>query len=131
MPLSFQVLGDPGRDNALLVSIDSGQAVSRLLFDCGDGCLGQLPFGEVQAIDHLFFSHLHMDHVGGFDSFFRATFSRRDRPNVLWGPPETARIMQGRLRGYLWNLGYDEPVSWLIRDIHDDYIHTHRFELLE
>jgi ribonuclease Z len=53
MPLSFQVLGDPTRDNVLLVTIDSGQAVSRLLFDCGEGCLSRLPFGEVQAIDHL------------------------------------------------------------------------------
>ena len=31
MTLSFQVLGDAGRDNALLVKVDSGQAVSRLL----------------------------------------------------------------------------------------------------
>jgi ribonuclease Z len=44
MTLSFQVLGDAGRDNALLVKVDSGQAVSRLLFDCGDGCLSRLPF---------------------------------------------------------------------------------------
>jgi len=40
---------------------DSGQAVSKLLFDCGDGCLWQLAFGEVQTIDNLFFS-LHWGH---------------------------------------------------------------------
>jgi hypothetical protein len=34
MSLSIQVLGNAGRDNALLVSVDSGQAVSKLLFDC-------------------------------------------------------------------------------------------------
>lgn len=71
MSLASQVLGNAGRDNALLVSVDSGQAVHKLLFDCGDGCLGQLPFGEVQTINHLFFSHLHMDHVSGFDTYFR------------------------------------------------------------
>jgi hypothetical protein len=49
--LSFQILGNAGRDNALLVTVDSGQAVSKLHFDCGDGCLWQLPFGAVQEID--------------------------------------------------------------------------------
>jgi ribonuclease Z len=83
MSLSFQVLGDAGRDNALLVSVDSGQAVSRLLFDCGDGCLWHLPFGDVQTIDHLCFSHQHMDHVGGFDTFFRCTFNRTTKENHI------------------------------------------------
>jgi ribonuclease BN (tRNA processing enzyme) len=31
-----------------------------LMFDCGEACLWQLPFSEVQSIDHLLFSHLHM-----------------------------------------------------------------------
>jgi ribonuclease Z len=50
MMLSFQVLGEAGRDNALLVKIDSGQAVSRLLFDYGESCLSLPPISEVQAI---------------------------------------------------------------------------------
>ena len=104
MSIVFRVLGQAGRDNALLVQVDSGQAVERLLFDCGEGCLSELSFAEVTSIDHLFFSHLHMDHVGGFDSFFRCTFNRDTRPNHIWGPPETARIMQHRFEGFLWNL---------------------------
>src|SRR5579862_462485 len=93
MSLCIQVLGNAGRDNALLVTVDSGQAVSKLLFDCGDGCLWQLPFGEVQEIDHLCFSHFHMDHVGGFDTFFRCTFNRTAKENHVWGPPQTAEII--------------------------------------
>ncbi|EDY19189.1 hypothetical protein CfE428DRAFT_3366 [Chthoniobacter flavus Ellin428] len=54
MSISFRILGKAGGDNALLVQIDSGQIVERLLFDCGDGCLTDVPFGDVQAIDHLF-----------------------------------------------------------------------------
>src|SRR5437763_14918027 len=104
MSLSFQVLGDAGRDNALLVLIDGGRSVSRLLFDCGEGCLDQAPFADTLAIDHLFFSHLHMDHVAGFDSFFRRTYNRTDRPNHVWGPPGTADILHHRFRGFLWNL---------------------------
>lgn len=76
MALTFRVLGEPGRDNAAFVSIDSGQRVDRLLFDCGDGCLDVLAVAEIQAIEHVFFSHFHMDHISGFDSFFRLTYDR-------------------------------------------------------
>jgi ribonuclease Z len=131
MALSFQVLGDVGRDNALLVTVDSGQAVSRLLFDCGEGCLSKLPFAEVQAIDHLLFSHLHMDHVAGFDSFFRCVYGRTDRPNHVWGPPGTGDILHHRFRGFLWNLVGGQTASWFVHELHPGRIRTYRFELAE
>jgi ribonuclease Z len=131
MSLALQILGDAGRDNALLVRVDAGQALSRLLFDCGEGCLAPLPVGEVQGIDHLFFSHFHFDHVAGFDSFFRGNFNRADRPNVLWGPPGAAGVLQHRLRGYTWNLVAGLAVSWRVHEIHPDHVITSRFELAE
>jgi ribonuclease Z len=131
MSLSSQVLGSAGRDNALLVRVDSGQAVSRLLFDCGDGCLWQLPFGEVQLIDHLCFSHLHMDHVGGFDTFFRCTFNRTARENHVWGPPGTAAVLHHRFRGFLWNLVAGQQAAWHVHDLHPGHVETSRFELAE
>jgi ribonuclease Z len=131
MSLSSQVLGSPGRDNALLVSVDSGQAVSKLLFDCGDGCLWHLPFGDVQSIDHLLFSHLHMDHVGGFDTFFRCTFNRTAKENHLWGPPQTAAVLQHRFRGFMWNLVGEQQATWRVHDLHGDHVESLRFELAE
>jgi ribonuclease Z len=131
MTLNFQVLGDPGRDNALLVRVDAGQAYSRLLFDCGEDCLAPLSTGEVQGIDHLFFSHFHFDHVAGFDTFFRCNFNRPDRPNVLWGPPGAADVLQHRLRGYTWNLVADQTVSWRVHEIQPDCVATFRFDLAE
>jgi ribonuclease Z len=131
MTLSLQVLGDAGRDNALLVAIGSGQAVSRLLFDCGEGCLSRLPFADVQGIDHLCFSHLHMDHVAGFDSFFRCVYGRTDRPNHVWGPPGTADILHHRFRGFLWNLVAGQQATWQVHDLHPGHVHTFRFELAE
>ena len=131
MSITFRILGTAGRDNALLVQIDSGQAVERLLFDCGDGCLSELSFADIQAIDHLFFSHLHMDHVGGFDSFFRCTFNRDTKPNRIWGPPETARILQHRFQGFLWNLHEQMSATWHVSDVYPQQIHTARFELRE
>ena len=131
MSIHVRILGAAGRDNALLVQVDSGQAVERLLFDCGDGCLTELSFAEVQAIDHLFFSHQHMDHIGGFDSFFRCTFNRETKPNRVWGPPGTARILQHRFQGFLWNLHEQMAGTWLVSDIHPEQIRTARFELGE
>lgn len=131
MSISFTVPGEAGRDNALLVRVDSGHAVDHLLFDCGEGCLRGLSLGEIQSIDHLFFSHLHMDHVAGFDSFFRATYNRTTRPNHIWGPPLTAEIIGHRFRGFIWNLHEEMEGTWRVSDIHPDRIETSRFELAE
>jgi ribonuclease Z len=116
MTMTFRVLGQPGRDNALLVQVDSGQAVERLLFDCGDGCLSELPFAEIQAIDSLFFSHLHMDHIGGFDNFFRSNYARTAKANLIYGPPQTATILQHRFQGFLSNLHEQMSASWQVTD---------------
>lgn len=131
MTITFEVLGEPGRDNAVLVRVDSGQSVERLLFDCGERCLDAVPFSDVQAIDHLCFSHLHMDHVAGFDHFFRCVYDRDTKPNRIWGPPETARILHHRFRGFLWNLHADMTGTWRVTDIAKDETCTFRFELAE
>lgn len=131
MSISFRVLGDMGRDNALYVSVDSGQTVERLMFDCGEGCSTELSVGERQGIDHLFFSHLHMDHVAGFDAFFRCTFGRTAPPNRIWGPPGTAKTMQHRFQGFLWNLHGDMDASWRVTDVHPQDLRTTRYELKE
>jgi ribonuclease Z len=85
----------------------------------------------VQAVEHLFFSHLHMDHVGGFDAFFRATFDRTAPANHVWGPPRTAEILQHRFQGYLWNLVAGARVSWHVHDVHPGRVASWRFELGE
>jgi ribonuclease Z len=131
MSIDSHILGAAGRDNAVLLYLHTGQAVVRLLFDCGDACLAGLPFAEIQRIDGLFFSHLHMDHIGGFDAFFRCTYNRTLRPNVIWGPPETARILQHRFQGFLWNLHGGHDAQWRVADVHPDHLDWTRFELAE
>jgi len=132
MPLSYRVLGGPGDDNALFVMIDTGQRVSRLLFDCGDGCPHALEQGEVLAIDHLFFSHFHMDHVAGFDHFFRLNFDRAGRPVNVWVPPGGAEVMHHRFRGFQWNLvDHKQTGTWLVHEIWPDTVRSFRFEANE
>jgi ribonuclease Z len=131
MTLSLQVLGGPGRDNALLVTIDSGQAVNRLLFDCGEACVSGLALADVQGIDHLCFSHFHMDHVAGFDGFFRCVCGRTDRPNHVWGPPGTGTILHHRFQGFMWNLVGGTQAAWHVHDLHPGRMQSYRFELAE
>lgn len=126
MSITFEILGAAGHDNALWVRVDSGQSIARLLFDCGENCLATIGHGDVQQIDHLFFSHLHMDHVAGFDSYFRATFNR-ETPNEIWGPPQTGRILSQRFRGYMWNLHHGIPGAFRVHDIDERDIHTARW----
>ena len=83
MSLHFQVLGAPGEDNALFVRVDGGQAQSRLLFDCGEHTASHLTFSEVYALERICFSHLHMDHIAGFDGLFRQLYPRLERPNPI------------------------------------------------
>lgn len=131
MPITYHVLGTPESDNALFVAVNTGHEIQHLLFDCGDGCVSTLTLGEIQSIDHLFFSHLHIDHVSGFDNFFRGTFDRKTRPNVIWGPPDTARILQHRFQGFLWNLCEEMSATWRVLEVHPDEIRPFRFELSE
>lgn len=131
MSITYEVLGSPGRDNALFVRVDSGQSISRLLFDCGDGCLHTLSFAEILTTDHIFLSHLHMDHIGGFDYLFRCLFNRSSKPNHLWGPIGTTEIIHHRFRGFLWNLHAEMSGTWFVHEVSESGVSTSRFELSE
>ncbi len=131
MSLSYQILGGPGADNALFVTLDTGHSQVRLLFDCGQGCLEAFRFGEILDIDYVFFSHLHMDHVSGFDSFFRVNADRTEKPNVIFGPPGTSEILQHRFQGYLWNLVEGAEAQWWVCDIDQHQMQKTRFDLDE
>jgi ribonuclease Z len=128
MPLSFQVLGRPDTDNALFVKVDTGQAQTRLLFDCGDGCPHRLAPGELREVDHLCFSHLHMDHVAGFDLFFRVNFDRTAKANHIWVPHGSGAIIGHRFRGFQWNLVDEKQTGeWLVHEIGPDAVRPAKY----
>jgi len=102
--ISYEILGEPGRDNAVLASVNTGQSQHRLLFDCGEGCLRDVPRSDVQTIEVVFFSHFHIDHVAGFDGFFRLNWYRAGEPVRIFGPASARNIIQHRMQGITWNL---------------------------
>lgn len=115
--IEFQVLGRAGRDNALWVKVDSGQAQHRLLFDCGEGCLPAVGRAELLNIDHLFLSHFHLDHVCGFDGLFRRVYNRESKPVSVWGPSGTVALMHHRFLSFWWNLHEGQGGEWVVRDV--------------
>lgn len=127
MAIEWQVLGQAGADNALFLTIDSGQSRESLLFDCGEGCLRELRTSAIQSVSHLFFSHFHMDHVAGFDSFFRHNYNRPDGPVQVWGPPGAIELMWHRFRSFGWNLHANQPGEWIVREVNVEKIAMARF----
>lgn len=127
MTINHDILGEPGRDNALLVTIDSGQSQHRLLFDCGEGCLSKIPISQIQTIEAVFFSHFHIDHIAGFDTFLRMNWARPDAPVRIFGPPGAIEILHHRLRGYTWNLVAGVPGEWVVTEVGDGKLNSSRF----
>jgi len=119
MSIHFQVLGEPGRDNAVFLTVDSGQSITRFLFDCGHGTTDNLSTSELMSLDGLFISHYHMDHVSAFDSVLRFNFNREDNPFLIVGPNDTCRAVWHRLRGFTWNLVADAKGAVEIRELNN------------
>jgi ribonuclease Z len=77
------------------------------LIDCGAGVLNKLIMAGIQhtQISHLFFTHHHADHNGGFIDFFSSgIFSRevpkRLKPLNVYGPKNTKEVI-GKMRDSL------------------------------
>jgi ribonuclease Z len=131
LSIHYKILGRAGRDNALWVEINSGQAYERLLFDCGSGCITALNLSDIRGFDAIFFSHFHMDHIAGFDGFFRCTYDREGRVNQVFGPPDSLEVMHHRFRGFTWNLHEGRPARWQVTALEADARATAAFALNE
>ena len=116
MSIIYKILGKAGHDNALFLQINSGNRYYRILFDCGEGIPESLDNTSLRNIDYLCFSHLHMDHISGFDYFFRRNYNR-EKPVQISGPEKTIEIIQNRLRGFTWNWVDDLPGEWIVNEI--------------
>jgi len=124
MSIQYSVLGQPFADNAMYATVEPGQRIHRLLFDCGMNCLDGLRHSDIMAIDHLFFSHFHIDHIAGFDLFLRLNYARESKPVRIWGPEGAIDIIHHRLQGYTWDRVTDLPGEWIISEISGDTIRT-------
>ena len=79
-----------------------------VLFDAGD--LGKLSFSDIFKTTDVFITHTHIDHFIGIDMILRAIL-RRDVPLNLYGPPQILPCIEGKLKGYTWNLIHEYPTK--------------------
>ena len=103
------VFGDPG------VYVEIRWSRRALLFDLGhNDSLG--PTRLLRATD-IFISHTHMDHFIGFDAVLRVALGR-GKTLRLFGPPGLIDNVQGKLRGYTWNLVDGYPLTLDVQEFH-------------
>lgn len=99
-----RLLNDPFGDPCLYVR--TAREKRALIFDLGDiRCLSP---AELHKITDAFITHTHIDHFIGFDILLRIVL-RRDVPLNIYGPSSIIKNVEGKLRGYTWNLIRDYP----------------------
>ncbi len=96
-----------------------------ILFDLG--FTQSLKPRDIIKITDVFVSHTHIDHFIGFDPVFRVLL-RRDVPLRLYGPRDFTDHVEGKLKGYTWNLIADYPLRIEVYEIEDDFIEKTVFE---
>lgn len=116
------LFGDP----ALYVSLPWERRA--LLFDLGD--ITALSAGRLLKITDVFVSHAHVDHFVGFDHLLRVLLGRPKALRV-YGPPGIIGHVEGKLRGYTWNLveGYTLVIE--AREVYPDRVVAARFSCPE
>jgi len=99
MSLSVRLLGTSAsrptieRNVASVAVVREGET---LLFDCGEGTQRQMMrYGVSFALQDIFFTHFHADHVIGVIGLMRTlSLQGRSEPLQLWGPKGAIRTMK-------------------------------------
>lgn len=112
------LFGDP----ALYVSLPWERRA--LLFDLGD--ISALSAGRLLKITDVFVSHAHVDHFVGFDHLLRVLLGR-PKGLRLYGPPGFIDHVEGKLRGYTWNLVESYTLALEVHEVYPDRVRKARF----
>ncbi len=95
-----------------------------LLFDLGD--ISTLSAGRLLKITDVFISHAHVDHFVGFDHLLRVLLGR-PKGLRLYGPPGFIGHLEGKLRGYTWNLVEGYTLTLEAHEVYPDRVVRARF----
>ena len=120
---SPHLVNDPFGDPGLYVEVRWSRRA--LMFDLGDNSAIS-PTCLLRTQD-IFLSHTHMDHFIGFDRLIRVALGRGKRLR-FYGPPGLIANIEGKLRGYTWNLVDGYPLSLAVQEFHDDRIERAHFQ---
>ncbi len=105
LSITITPAGGPFHDPAFLVNFSNQKDL--VLLDCGT--LHTLKTRELLKVRWVLLSHLHIDHLIGFDHLLRVRLFS-DLPLAIFGPEGTAETIAHRLKGYHWNLTSGSPL---------------------
>ncbi|MBI5196633.1 MAG: MBL fold metallo-hydrolase [Nitrospirae bacterium] len=94
------------------------------LFDAG--FTANLSARDILKVSDIFISHTHVDHFIGFDNILRLHL-RKEEPMRLYGPEGFLDRIEGKLKGYTWNLIGDYPLIIEAAEINEKTVTKARF----
>lgn len=119
-----RLINDPFLDPGLYISFLFDKRA--ILFDLGE--LGGLTPKDILKVSHIFVTHTHMDHFIGFDRVLRICLGREKKLH-LFGPADFFSQIEGKLRGYTWNLVNEYENNFILRvsEIHENKLVTRKY----
>lgn len=96
-----------------------------LMFDLGF-TTGLSPRDILKTTD-FFVSHTHVDHFIGFDTILRVSL-KKSQPVKLYGPEGFIGCVEGKLRGYSWNIIADYPLALEVFEVTEHSVKKAVFE---
>ena len=75
-----------------------------ILIDAGTG-VGELSLAEMSAIDHIFITHSHLDHIACIPLMIDSVWMMRDLPITIYATAETLEILQQHI--FNWKIWPD------------------------
>lgn len=90
-------IGYPLRTSSLLLNDD-------VLLDAGTG-VGELPLSQLLAVEHVFITHAHIDHIASLPLLIDAVLTRRGHPITIYATDENVRALQAHI--FNWSLWPD------------------------
>jgi ribonuclease Z len=117
-----RLINGPFEDPSLFIRIIREKRA--FLFDIGS--IDRLKPGDLQKITDVFVTHTHIDHFIGFDTLLRALL-RREKPLKVYGPSNITECIEGKLRGYTWNLIKEYPLKIKVFCVKGDKISSSSF----
>ncbi|MBI4838403.1 MAG: MBL fold metallo-hydrolase [Nitrospirae bacterium] len=117
-----RLVNGPFEDPGLYVRLlREGRA---FLFDAG--FTASLSARDILKVSDIFISHAHIDHFIGFDNILRLHL-RKKEPVRLYGPEGFLDRIEGKLKGYTWNLIGDYPLIIEAAEIKEKTVTKARF----
>ncbi len=98
--MKLEVLGCSGGIGGRTARTTSFLVDDDILLDCGTG-VGDLELDALAAVDHVFLSHAHMDHIAAIPLLVDSVGEMRRFPVTVYGTPETIRILRSHIFNWL------------------------------